>query len=386
MHESERIRVFLLVTSSAGGAGVQAYQIARDLDPGEFEVTVALGPGYPLDEDFDRLETAVEYLSLSRNLSPFTNLRGLFQVWRRLRRRRYDVLVTSCSLAGFVGRLAAAFVPAARAPLTVHILQVYASRPYQFALRRIFFRWVERRLDRLTTRYVAVSRAGKRYGVETGIMAPEKVEVIFNAAELPDPRPGARAAVRTALGFDAHAPVVGTLGRYEEQKGLEYFLHAAARAAAVRDDVRFCIVGDGPLRGELEALACRLGIGEAVRFTGWRKDVPEVLAALDIFCLASLWESFGIVLAESMLAGLPVVATRVDGIPEVVEEGETGLLVPPQDAETLAQRLVSLVEDPERRRSMGCAGRARAEELFSVNRMVRSYACFLRDLVQARSC
>jgi glycosyltransferase involved in cell wall biosynthesis len=211
-------------------------------------------------------------------------------------------------------------------------------------------------------------------------MSAERVEVIFNAAELSPPRPGARAELRRELGLEPEGEVIGTLGRLEPQKGVEHLLRAMVRVLDARPAARLVIVGDGPLRAELEALAARLGIARAVRFAGWRTDVPEVLSALDLFCLASLWESFGIVLAEAMLASLPIVATRVDGIPEVVCDGETGFLVAPGSDAELAERILALLADAPLRRALGEAGRARALERFSVRRMVAEYEGFFRRL------
>lgn len=373
-------RVLLIVTTTAGGAGEQAFQLARAIDRSAVDLTVAYGTGYPLDEDFARLGQPVVHLAMTRSLSPIANLRALFQIRSLLQRESFDVVATSCSMAGFCGRVAARL---AGVGTTVHIIQVYASRPHQLKLRRLFFRQIERWLDKLTTRYVAVSRAVKSYGVDTGLMPDSKVDVIYNAAELADVDEHARSKVRGEIGVPPDAPVIGTLGRYERQKGLQYFLQAAARVRETFPDAHFLVVGEGPLEARLRAQAEQLGIADAVVFTGWRRDVPEVLRAIDVFCLASLWETFGIALAEAMLARLPIVATRVDGIPEVVADGETGLLVPSGDAEALAAGLSTLLADPERARAMGEAGRERSLELFSVETMVRDYERLFRELAGA---
>lgn len=373
-----RMKVLVLLTSSAGGAGQQAYQLCRDIDRERFDVTAAFGPGYPLDEDFAKLGFPLELVGFVRPLSPLTNLRGMFQVWRLMRREKYDVLLTSCSIAGFFGRIAASL---AGLRWRVHIVQVYASRPFQPSVRQLMFRYIERAIDRLTTRYIAVSEAVKRYGVETELMPAEKVDVIYNAAELEPVAPGAPAQIRQEFSIPEGSRVVGTLGRFEEQKGLTYLLKAAARVLETYPDVHFLVVGEGPLEGELRAQAERLGISGVVHFTGWRRDVPEMLATMDVFCLASLWETFGIVLAEAMLAEVPIVASGVDGIPEVVADQETGFLVPPTNVEALTAALCSLLEDPARAREMGQAGRRRALEKFSVRTMVKQYEDFLEGLV-----
>jgi glycosyltransferase involved in cell wall biosynthesis len=374
-----RKKVLLLITSTAGGAGEQAYQLARDISHEEFDLTVAFGPGYPLDDDFAKLPLRVEHLSMSRHVAPLANFRAFFQVRRLIREERYDIVCTSCSIAGFVGRAAAAL---GGVPARVHIIQVYASRRMQASSKRAVFRWIERSLDPLTSRYVAVTGAVKQYGVDTGLMVPEKVDVVFNAAELRPAEPGARKRIREEFDIPDDAQVVGTLGRYEEQKGLEHLLRAAAIVLAERPRTCFVIVGDGPLRGELEAQARELGIEHAVRFTGWRRDIPELLSAMDVFCLASLWETFGIVLAEAMLASLPVVASRVDGIPEVVAHGETGFLVPPKDHLGMAERLLEVLRDQERAAELGRAGYERASTRFSVRNMVDGYERLFRELAQ----
>ncbi len=366
----ERIRLLLLLTSTAGGAGLQNYFLARGLSRDVFDLQVAYGPGYPLDATYRDLGIPIHVLSLSRKVAPAINIRGLLQIWRLLRRERFDIVCTSCSIAGMLGRFAAAL---AGVPTRVHVLHVYACRPYQNALKRAFYWGIERALDPLTTRYVAVSEATKQYGIDAHIMRPEKVSVIFNAIEKrsASARPGAD--VRRELGLRPDSQLVGTIGRYEEQKGLEFLLQAAALVVRDHPQVEFLIVGDGPLRGELSQLARSLGIADSVHFTGWRDDVPDLLGVMNVFCLASLWETFGLVLAEAMQAALPVVATRVDAIPEVVSEGETGLLVPPRDPERLAARIIELLGNPQLAAELGAAGRRRALRMCSLDGMVRQY-------------
>ena len=372
-----RIRLLLLLTSTAGGAGLQNYFLARGLSREVFDLQVAHGPGYPLDVKYRDLGIPVHVLSLSRKLAPTINMRGFFQIWRLLRRERFDIVCTSCSIAGMLGRFAAAL---AGVPTRIHVLHVYACRPYQNALKRAFYWGIERALDPLTTHYVAVSEATKQYGVDRHIMRPEKVSVIFNAIEQRSDSARPAVDMRRELGLRPDSQVVGTSGRYEQQKGLEFLLHAAALVVRDHPEVEFLIVGDGPLRGELSQLARSLGIADSVHFTGWREDVPDVLGVMDVFCLASLWETFGLVLVEAMQAALPIVATRVDAIPEVVIEGETGLLVPPRDPERLAGRIIELLDNPQLARELGAAGQRRALRMCSLDRMVRLYESLFVEL------
>ncbi|MCP5150458.1 MAG: glycosyltransferase family 4 protein [Ectothiorhodospiraceae bacterium] len=365
---TRRWRILVLITSTAGGAGLHAYYVARDLPRDRYDVTVAYGPGYPLDRRFAELDVPVVELSLSRQLSPWRNLRGLVEVWRLMRERRFDIVLMETSMAGFVGRVAGALTGVA---VRVLVVQVYASRPFQNPVKRALYRLVERAVDPLTTRYIAVSEATRRYGVDTGIFAGDRADVVYNAVTLEDKVPGDVAAARAWLGARPDAHLIGTLSRCEAQKGLDHMLRAAAIVCRQRPEVQFVIVGDGPLRAELEALRASLGLDEsAVLFAGWRDDIVRALSAMDVFALSSLWEQAPLAVVEAMAMRLPVVATAVDGTPELVADGETGLLVPPADHDELARALLALVDDRERARRMGAAGRLRAEASFGLRHMV----------------
>ena len=363
-----RIRILFVITSTAGGAGLHLLQLCQRLPRDRFAITVAFGPGYPLDPEFDRLELPILRLNLSRELSIGRMISSFIQIYRELRHGNYDILCSSCSLAGVVGRLAGF---AAGVSLRVHILQVYASHPHQSAIRQRLYRVVERMLDPLTTAYMAVSEATRRFGVAHAIISDEKVHVVHNGIELFDPRQIV-STIRADLGWANH-PVVCFAGRFEEQKGLRYFLEAAALVRDTRPDARFMVVGDGPLRAEADALVHRLGLGPVVRFLGWRTDSCNVLAASDIFCLSSLWEQLPLVLLEAMMLGKAIVATAVDGVPEAAIHRETALLVPPADARALADALLLLLNDQAQARSLGQRAAAKVLAMFTVERMIEHY-------------
>ena len=375
-----RIRVLLLVTSTAGGVGVHVCSMARYLPKSEFCLTVAFGPGYPFDTDVADVAARVIHLSLSRKISPWTNLRGLFQVLLLLKRNRFDVICTECSIAGFIGRLAGWL---ARVPVRIFVIQLYASHPHQSAFKKSVYRVMERALDRVTTRYVAVSQAMKTFGVDRRIMKPEKIKVIYNGIVVPRAEPPQTDRNRRALGLCSNGLIVGTLARLEPQKGLQYLIHATAILKTRFDNVEVVIAGEGPLRQELMGLSRSLGVEDNVRFVGWQQDSRRLIEAVDVFCLPSLWESFGMAMADAMALAKPVVATRVDGIPEVVADGEVGLLVPPRDSRALSDAISVLLNDEPLRRRMGRAGRDRVEKMFTADRMVRRYAELFKDEVRS---
>ena len=218
-------------------------------------------------------------------------------------------------------------------------------------------------------RVVAVSSAIRDLLVTGYGVAPERVEVLL-------PTPAAPPAAGSAPP-DPGRPVVGLVGRLVPEKGVDVFLRAAALVSAVVPQARFLVIGDGPLRPDLEHRAAVLGLAGAVTFTGYRSDASHLLSGLDVLAVPSRSDGSPLVVCEAMAAGVPVVASRVGGLPDLVEDGGSGLLVRPGEAEDLARALVSLLLDPEAARRLGARGRTlaatRSHERL-VDRMTQLYA------------
>lgn len=377
-----RSKILLVLTTTLGGTGLHAYHLAKDLNRSKFDVALAYGPGQPLDRDIEQLGVPVHHLSMVRSLSPFTNLRGLIRLYRLMRREEFDLVCSQCSIAGCLARVAAKM---AGVPVSIFIIQLYASHDYVRPVKRRLYLWIERVMDWLTDHYVAVSSAMKEEGLRKRIVPQEKVSVIYNAIDLRSYDPASVRDARRSLGIDPGCRVVGTISRLERQKGIPYLLQAIALVRETVPDVRVLIVGDGPLRMQMEELAHEIGVAQNAIFTGWRRDTADLLACMDVFCLCSLWESFGFVLVEAMAMKRPVVATRVGGIPEVVEDGQTGFLVSPEDPDALAEKVHKLLRDPALALRFGEAGRKRVEEHFSVGRMVAKYETLFSGLAGRRN-
>jgi len=256
---------------------------------------------------------------------------------------------------------------------------------------------MQRRAQRLSCRladWIVVNAEAVRESLVTDGYDAAKISVIRNGVDLArfGTRNGSR--LRDELGLPARAPVIAMLSRLNRLKGGEYFLEAAAIVAARFREARFLIVGDaavvrdgavvkgGDYRRELEGCVARLGLGGRVIFTGFRLDVPELLSEVAVSVLPSLSEGLSNTLLESMAAGVPVVATRVGGNQETVEDGRTGLLVPPCDAAALGDAICRLLKDGELAARFGEAGRRRVAEYFSLARMVRETEGFYQDLVR----
>jgi glycosyltransferase involved in cell wall biosynthesis len=376
-----RLRVLQLITSLAGGAGLYAWQLARHLDAARFESVIAYGPGYPLDARVAQERLAHRELRWTRAAGLASSAAGALDVWRVLRAGRYDIVHTHCSLAGAVGRPLARLAHA-RSVFTVH---AFASHEHQPPLRRRLLLGAERLLDRWTDAYCVTTEAFRRELIERRIAAAERIEVIALGIDPPaPPDPAARRRARAALGIEEGQRAIFAAGRFEPQKGFDLLLDAFERVHCADGQARLVLFGSGPLEEALRARAARAALGHAVRFPGWRDDYPAFLAGADLYCLSSRWEAFGYVLLDAMAAGVPIVATRVGGVPEVLHGGRYGTLVEPGDPAALAAALAAALHpDPARRPVLEEARRRVASE-YSLGRMIERHAGLYERLAGER--
>ncbi len=283
-------------------------------------------------------------------------------------REAVDVLHLHTFYAGAVGLLAGRLAGVGSVVLTRH------HSDHLLRLDRPVHHWVDRRVTRGVDHVIAVSEATRRILVEEERADPARVTVVYNGREPAElPAGWDRERTRAALGLDGRFVLV-TVARLHEEKGHRHLLDALPAILAVVPETVLLLVGAGAEEEALRAQARALGLEGAVRFLGHRDDVPQVMAASDLMVLPSLAESFGFVLVEAMALGLPVVAARTGGIPEVVGEGEgrAGLVVPAADSKALAGAVLDLRRDEGLRRRLASAGPARARR-FGAARMVREY-------------
>jgi glycosyltransferase involved in cell wall biosynthesis len=266
------------------------------------------------------------------------------------RRRQARVLHVHGYAAADFGRLAARRLGAAL------VLHEHFADPHLPSYQAL----ADRLLAPLTDRAIAVSASTRDFLVRERHLPAERVRLIWNGAPLEEfaPRgPQRRLAVRRELGLSPETPVVGSIGRLNEQKGHRYLLAAAARVFAAVPDARLVLAGDGDQEPALRAQARDLGIAPRVVFTGHRTDVPALLESFDVFCISSTYEGTPLTLFEAMAAGRAIVSTAVDGCREVIEDGRTGLLVPPRDDEALARALTRALTDAPLRAALSEAAR-----------------------------
>lgn len=349
-----RIRVAHVVTRLIAGAGGVALRGAMGLDERRFESTILTAPGGPLiDQARARGLEVLTLRHMRSDIAPVNDLAGVRELRAIFEIGGFDIVHTHSSKAGALGRVAAR---EARVPAVIHTFHGFPFHEFQSPLRRAGYLAVERRLGRITDRFVAVSSMVGADLVRLGIAPGERVHVIPVSVEgrsvVRDQRSFARG--RRLLGVAPDVPLIGTVGRLDFQKAPAHFLEVLAK---LDRNVHGVWIGDGPLRAEMQALSRKLGLESRLLLAGERDDVPALLPAIDVFVMVSLYEGLPCSVVEAMRCGLPVVATAVNGVPEVVVPGETGLLVPPGRPHACAAAVAHLLRHPELAWQLAEAGR-----------------------------
>jgi glycosyltransferase involved in cell wall biosynthesis len=357
------------------------------LDPERYAVDVVSGPqtgpeGSLIGEVRQRGIPLTILPDLVREISPLHDLKALFKLARLARRNRCDIIHTHSSKAGILGRWAGWM---AGVPIIVHTVHGWGHTDRQRPFVRSIYIVLEKLTQRITDRLVVVSPRNTEKGLADGIATPDKYVTIRSGIELDRfLRPSrSRAETRAELGIPPDVPVMGTVARLSLQKAPLDFVAAAAIVADAIPQAHFVFVGDGPLRDQTEAAIEEAGLTTRFHLTGLRRDVPELLTTFDVFALSSLWEGLPRVLPQAMAAGLPMVATAIDGNAEAVSDGVNGRLVPPADPLALARAVIALLRDPDAARRMGQAGLARVRE-FSAAKMVDDIARLYEALLSAK--
>ena len=235
-------------------------------------------------------------------------------------------------------------------------------------------------LWRLTSHGIAISEHIKQFLIDVESAKPDQVEVIYYGLEPPALVSTAQ-ALHEQLGIPAEARLIGSVCRLVPQKGIRYALDAMAQLRDSFPNLHYVIVGEGQLRGQLEAQAVALGLVDCVHFLGWQTNIQQFVEQFEVFVAPSLWEGFGLVFLEAMAVSKPIVTTQVSSIPEVVKDGLTGHLVPPEDANSLADAISKLLADPQQAEMMGKAGHLRLQTVFNEDRMVAQTMMLYEDLL-----
>lgn len=354
--EPKVVRVAQVVTKFTAGAGGIALRGALGLDPDRFSTTFLTAEGGSF---IGRAEEAgfevvrLQHMAPGRGLYPWADGKGLRELETCLSAGEFDVVHTHSAKAGGLGRLAARRVGT---PAIVHSFHGFPFHEFQGPLSRRGLIALERRLARMTDYFLTDGSDVAAQAIRLRIAPPERIRAIDSPIDdIPLATPADRERGRRLIGVPLDARVVGTVARLDGQKSP---LDMVKALASVQDDVRLVWVGDGELRRQTEHLARRLRVDHRVMLLGDRSDVRDILPAFDVFALSSLFEGLPCAVVEAMSCGIPVVATAVNAVPEIVVSGKTGLVAKPGDPASLGRAIAYMFDAPEDAARMAVAARA----------------------------
>jgi glycosyltransferase involved in cell wall biosynthesis len=321
---------------------------------------------------------------LIREINPLTDIRALLKIKGILKTLKENdsamIVHTHSSKAGILGRWGARL---AGADVIIHTIHGFGFHDHQFSPIRTFIILLEKLTGMITDKFIAVSKANIQKGTEQGIFPVQKVILIRSGIKLEDFNKVKvnKGDKKKELGVEPTLPLVTMIGCLKPQKApLDYV--EVAHQVLQEKDAHFILVGDGILREKVEKRMAALGLGDWFKLLGWRRDIPEILAATDIFVLTSLWEGLPRVLPQAMAVGIPIVATKVDGTPEAVTDRLNGFLVDPHDVRGMAEKIVYLLDHSEKGIDMGVRGKGMVGE-FDILKMVSDqeelYLSLLRE-------
>ncbi len=362
----------MVITRFIAGAGGVALRGALALDRNEHSVTILSAPGGPLLAEAEKAGFKVVLLKHMRpEISPRDDPRGLQELIHLLREGDFDVVHTHSAKAGALGRFAAHRIGV---PAIVHTFHGFPFHDFQFGPIRSTYIALERSLGRITDQFLAVGGAIAAQAISLRIAPAERIRTIASAIELDilPASPGNRAAARHLMRLPEDVQVVGAVGRLAPQKAPQDLV--AAIDAMGRSNVYCVWVGDGPLRQEVARLIERRNLTNRFLLLGERHDVAALLPGFDVFALASHYEGLPCSVVEAMTCGIPVVATAVNAVPEVVVPGRTGLLVPANAPMLLGRALAYLLDHPAEGSRMSLAARAQLGDRFDPKVLGRDVA------------
>ena len=363
-----------------GGERVFA-QIINRLSVKKYKIMVACLPTGTFIEKIEGSGTQIISVDMRNRFNPGV----ILQLSSLIKKEKVDIVHSQGARADFFARMAAKLAGAPNVVSTVPMpVEGFDVSPIRKIVYKIFNRFSERFVDR----FMVVSGALEKMMIERHRIEPQRVVKIYNGIEkddfciTDDEIACKRVGFRNNSGFGGGIPIIGVIGRLVWQKGFEYFIEAIPEVLEEFKAARFVLVGGGELEGELKLKSKRLKLENKIFFTGFRHDIKDILASVDIFVMPSLLEGLPVVLLEAMAMGKPIIATDIDGINEVLENGKTGLLIPPKSPEALSEAIVNLLSHRDHAYQMGINARRVVEKRFGVDIMVEKVEEVYEELLQ----
>lgn len=348
--------------------------ICRNLGS-NYEVKLITGPGSNLTtrtkkflEEFK--DNTIIVPQLRRNINLFWDLFALIRLLAIFKKEKFDIVQVHTAKAGFLGRIAARW---AGVPKVIYMPHGHVFYGYFNLFISKIIIGLERFAAGFADKIILLTELGKKDFLSLGIKEPGGIEVIPSGLELdcfPDMDTESKMKKRKELGLETDAVLVGMACRLEPVKGCEYFIEAALAMAKKVKDIQFVVVGEGSLRLPLEVKVLDSALKERIKFLGWREDSLEIISVLDILVQPSLNEAVGRVLLEAQAQGVPVIATKVGGIPEIIKDLVTGILIPSRNAKAIVQEIYRLLENENLRQTLASQAKKQVRENFSSEKMM----------------
>jgi len=382
--------VRIITRLNIGGPSFQTIFLTQRLNSDKFESVLVCGvtdphEGSMMDLANQRGVKPITISHLHRSISPYHDLAAFMQLYLLLKREKPHIVHTHTSKAGTLGRLAAWM---AGVPVIIFTLHGSYFHDHFSPVKTRLFTWIDRVLAHTSDRIIAVSRAEREEILEHKIGNERKVVNIPLGLELDElfTCEEHKGILRAELGIDESVKLVGIVARLSPIKGHKFFLDAAKTILQSYENIIFLLVGDGELRQELEEYVRSLGISHKVMFLGFRRDLPVVYADLDVLVLSSLNEGLPVTVIEGMAAAKPIVATRVGGVPELLDDGESGIIVSPSDPEGLAEGIIKVLNEPKATEEMGKRGRESAMSRYRIDILTENIANLYERILREKRC
>ena len=380
--QTKKISVLHIITHlPIGGAQDNTLITVERLDRRKFEVSLMCSPEGEWLERATKIK-ALNFIfveELARKIRFVKDFIAFLKICSTIKNAKYDIVHTHSSKPGVLGRLAAKL---AGAPIIIHTIHGFPFHDFMNSMTKRFYIGIERLLSRISDKIVTVSKLNLEKAVDLRLEKRSKFVNIYSGIDFGkfDVKIDAERK-KKELGIFNGEKIVGMVGRLSEQKAPLDFVKAIPEVLKARSDVRFVIVGDGELKQKTLDLSKKLNVDSKLMVLGFREDVPELLQTFDVFVLTSLWEGLGRSLTEAMYTGRSVVATNVEGVPELVNTGKTGVLVEPKDVKAIAKGIIHFLDDEKSAEKMGEAAAESIHADFTADAMVKNLEKLYEDLV-----
>lgn len=369
----DNIKVCHIITKlELGGAQQNTIYTVRHLNPQKFAPILISGRGGILDREVSNLTNVKVYLTpyLARPINPFYDFLAFIKLFLILMKEKPLIVHTHSSKGGIIGRWAAFF---ANVPVIIHTYHGFGFNDFQKSAVKLLFIMLERLTARISMKLIAVTDEDIKKGLKHHIGNKQQYELIRSGIEISKYK-NLKINVenkKKELGITPNEKVITTIAPLKPQKNLPDFIRVAKEVLACEPLCKFLIIGDGGQRKLLEDLTYEFNIQDKVKFLGWRRDIPEILAISDIFVLTSLWEGLPRSIIEAMCCAVPVVANGVDGVREIIKDNETGFLVEPFKTDKMSEKIIQLFGDTTLARKIGQNGRNSINEQFDIDFMIK---------------